>query len=137
MNAQLEQWCECITIWWTLKIKKKQPFFFLSSAERSYLLFLSNGWISQEKFAICLLYFTVPSLTGIQELSWPYAEEFIPIPFPIYQSLIEEVKQVCCPYGKYGLCSSHFQFFSNVSCLLSSCVAVDTEEYTVRSSTCL
>lgn len=34
MNAQLEQWCECITIWWTLKIKKNNPFFFIFSREK-------------------------------------------------------------------------------------------------------
>lgn len=118
------------------KKKKNHPFFFVFS-HREVLLLISNGWISQEKSAICLLYFTVLSLTGMQELSWLYAEGITPISFPIYQSLIEEVKQVCCPYGKYELSSSCFQFFCSVSCRLSSCAAVDTEEYTKRSSTSL
>lgn len=68
---------------------------FLSSAKRGFPFVLSSSYISQEKLAIHLLYFTASSFTEMWELTWTCAVERRFAPFPMYQSLREELVQAC------------------------------------------
>lgn len=68
---------------------------FLSSAKRGFPFVLSSNCISQEKLAIHLLYFTASSFTEMWELTWTCAVERRFAPFPMYQSLREELVQAC------------------------------------------
>lgn len=90
--------CAVRTAMWThrcaMNIREKSPF--LSSAKRGFPFVLSSSCISQEKLVIHLPYFTALSFTEMWEVSWTCAVESRLTPFPIYQSLREEVIQACC-----------------------------------------